>query len=397
MNQNNSITYLVGQEIGTTRPLEPYDDLVCEFLSDLSKELRQGDEVSTYPDIMAFSFWCRKANISKLRKEYENSGDVRLGQGVVFHIAPSNVPVNFAFSFVFGLLSGNANIVRVPSKWFPQVDIICATIQSIFARDNYRELGEMNAIVSYEQNDTITGALSATCNARVIWGGDITIRNVRKLMIPERSIDIAFSDRYSICVIDVPTVISLDEVGLAKLAQQFFNDTYLMDQNACSSPHLIVWKGDNRIDVKELFWEALYHIVSEKYELAEVSAVDKYTMLCHNAIEVDNIKSFSQHGNFIYRIDIDRVPDDVDDLRGKCGHFYEHSTDDINDIASIVNTKYQTLTYFGIDKSELLSFVVDNRLSGIDRIVPVGQALDIGVIWDGFDIVRSLSRVITVN
>ena len=55
------------------------------------------------------------------------------------------------------------------------------------------------------------------------------------------------------------------------------------------------------------------------------------------------------------------------------------------------------MTYFGADKSQLLDFVVKNRLLGIDRIVPVGKALDIDVIWDGYDIVRSLSRIIDVK
>ena len=91
------------------------------------------------------------------------------------------------------------------------------------------------------------------------------------------------------------------------------------------------------------------------------------------------------------------IPDDIDTLRGKFGYFYEYNIDDINSITHIINTKYQTFTYFGVDKSELLNFVVKNRLSGIDRIVPVGKALDMGVVWDGYDIVRSLSRIIEVK
>ena len=89
--------------------------------------------------------------------------------------------------------------------------------------------------------------------------------------------------------------------------------------------------------------------------------------------------------------------DNIDSLRGKFGYFFEHNTDDINKIAHIINTKYQTLTYFGLDKSYLLDFVIRNRLSGIDRIVPVGKALDMDVMWDGYDIVRSLSRIIDVK
>ena len=396
MNQYDNVTYLAGERILVTRPFVPYDGMLCEFLNELSVKLRSGSESSVYPDIMAFAFWCRKANIAKLKTDFKN-GETRLGLGVVFHITPSNVPVNFAFSFVFGLLSGNANIVRVPSKPFPQIGIICAAIDQLFAAEKYKEIKAMTAFVRYEQNDEITGMFSANCNARMIWGGDVTIKNIRKLAVPERCVDIAFSDRYSLCVIDASSVIKLNEAELVRLSERFYNDTYLMDQNACSSPHLIVWQGDEREAAKERFWTAVYNTVSEKYLLADVNAVNKYFMLCQNAIELNNISSFEKHGNYVYRITLDKVVDSIDSLRGKFGYFYEYDTDNINSIANIVNTKYQTLSYFGIDKSKLLDFVVKNRLLGIDRIVPVGKTLDMDIIWDGYDIVRSLSRNIEVK
>lgn len=396
MKQYDNVTYLAGDRIVATRPFAPYDELLCEFLNDLSVELRSCGESAAYPDIMTFAFWCRKANIAKLKADFED-GKPRLGLGLVFHITPSNVPINFALSFVFGLLSGNANIVRVPSKPFPQIGIICAAIDRLFDSGKYSEIKTMTAIVKYEQNDKITGSFSADCNARIIWGGDVAIRSIRKLLIPERCVDIAFSDRYSFCVIDAPSVIKLDEAELIRLSERFYNDTYLMDQNACSSPHLIVWQGEEKEAAKERFWTAVYHTVSEKYQLAPVNAMDKYTLLCRNAIELNNISSFKKHGNYVYRVAIDSLPDNMDNLRGRFGYFYEYDTDDINSIAHIINNKYQTLTYFGVDKSELLGFVVKNRLSGIDRILPVGRALDIDVIWDGYDIVKSLSRIIDVK
>jgi len=394
--QRNNVTFLIGNETISIRPLTPYDALLCEFLNDLSSELRSSKEATEYPDVMAFAFWCRKANITKLKADFED-GKARLGLGLVFHIAPSNVPVNFAFSFVFGLLSGSANIVRVPSRAFRQVDIICKAITRLFDYDKYSQIKVMTTFVKYEQNDEITGMFSANCSARVIWGGDTAIRNIRKLPIPERSVEIAFSDRYSFCVIDAPSVIKLDEAGLKRLAESFYNDTYLMDQNACSSPHLIVWQGGEKEAGKEKFWMAVCRTALKKYKLTAINAVDKYTMFCHNAIEFDNISSFKKHSNHIYRIAIDSLPDNMDALRGKCGYFYEYDTDDINNIVHIINAKYQTLTYFGVDKTQLLDFVVKNHLLGIDRIVPVGSALDIGVIWDGYDIVKSLSRIIDVK
>ena len=396
MNQFDNVTYLVGDRIIASRPFPPFNELLCEFINDLSTELRLCEESSDYSDVMALAFWCRKANISKLKSEYYN-GETRLGLGVVFHITPSNVPVNFAFSFVFGLLSGNANIVRVPSKPFPQTVLICAAINRLFVSNKYKEIKAMTAFVRYEQNDEITGMFSKNCNARIIWGGDVAIKNIRKLAIPEHCVEIAFSDRYSLCVIDGPSVMELDETELIGLSERFYNDTYLMDQNACSSPHLIVWLGVEKENAKEKFWKAVYNTVCEKYQLAAVSAVDKYTMLCQNAIELNNISSFKKHGNYVYRIAVDRVHDNIDCLRGKFGYFFEYNTDDINSLAHFINNKYQTLTYFGFDKSELLNFVVKNRLSGIDRIVPIGKALDMNIIWDGYDLMRSLSRIIEVK
>ena len=69
MNQYDNVTFLVGDRNVEILPFPPYDDLLCDFLNDLSGELRSIKEISDYPDIMAFSFWCRKSNIYKLKKK----------------------------------------------------------------------------------------------------------------------------------------------------------------------------------------------------------------------------------------------------------------------------------------------------------------------------------------
>ena len=394
------IEYLVGTGDGPINglPLRPYDELVCEWLHTLSNELMSDAQAKQYADVISFAYWCRKANIERLKEQF-NYGDVRLGVGMVFHVTPSNVPINFAFSYAFSLLAGNANIVRVPSKAFAQTDIVCAAINRLLGDTKYRRIAEMTVFVKYDQNDSITGAFSSECNARIIWGGDEAIASIRKLPIPERSIEIAFADRYSLCVLDPGAIIEADDTEIQRLAESFYNDTYLMDQNACSSPHLIVWLGDGMktAGAKQRFWDAVYEVTASRYKLQPVNAVDKYMMLCQNAIELSNMTRIEKHGNYVYRVTIDTLPDDMDRLRGRFGYFYEYDTDDIHSLAHIVNTKYQTLTYFGVDSAELVGFVVENGLTGIDRIVPVGKALDMDVIWDGYDIVRTLSRIIDVR
>ena len=393
---NPNLEYLAGKNIKSFRPFAPFDSILCDFLQDTSSELINRPESRKYPDIMAFAFWCRKANINKIKKLFED-GSIRLGLGLVFHITPSNVPVNFAFSFAFGLLSGNANIVRAPSKPFTQVDVISEVIKTLLFQEKYAEINSMNAIVNYTEKDEITASISAISNARLIWGGNETIRNIRGLPTPERCVDIAFSDRYSFCVIESEAVLALEEVELRQLAEKFYNDSYLMDQNACSSPHLVVWLGESSEMARERFWSAVYQLVCKKYDLPPVHVVDKFTSLCQSAIDFEQIKCITRHEIFIYRILMETLPETLDTFRGKFGYFYEFDAEDINQISHIVNKSFQTLTYFGVNKSYLTDFVVQNRLFGIDNITPIGSALDIGVIWDGYDIIRSLSRTVNVR
>jgi len=396
MSSDKKILYLVGQENIHKKPLPPFDNTICEFLNDLSSKIDKSKEILNYPDLKSFSFWCRKANIAKYKKDFED-GKVRMGLGLAFHITPSNVPTNFAYSFVFGLLAGNANIVRVPSTNHPQVDIICNTIKSLLNIKKYSKIKKMNTFIKYEKNDEITEKFSSICDARIIWGGDTSIREIRKFPIPERSIEINFADKYSFCVLNSNSLKKLKKKELKNLAEKFFNDAYLLDQNACSSPHLVVWLGKSNEKIKKVFWNEVHETVKKKYELAPINIVKKYNNLLKDVIETDNIKDVKRYGNDLYRICVQKIKSDIEKRRGAFGTFYEYECRKIDDISKIVSSKFQTLTYFGIEKSKILDFVVNNRLTGIDRIVPVGRALDIDVIWDGFDIEKNLSRIIDVK
>ena len=192
-------------------------------------------------------------------------------------------------------------------------------------------------------------------------------------------------------------IIKLTEDELIRLSEKFYNDTYLMDQNACSSPHLIVWLGKKKQKAKNQFWESLDAYVRKNYNLPSVSAVDKYNRFCQNAIDINIPFELIQHGNHIYRIVLDKLPEDIHSFRGNCGYFFEYDAKKLSEIIHIISNKYQTLTYFGLDKLSLKNFVIDNKLNGIDRIVPIGQALDISLTWDGFGIIESLSRIVDYN
>jgi hypothetical protein len=396
----DKIDVLVGNlsNLENTRPVKPFFEDVIRFLEELSCEILLDKEAKLFSDVISFGFWCRKSNLIKISEEYKNINN-RIGLGVVFHIAPSNVPVNFAFSYVFSILAGNSNIVRVPSKNFKQIEIICRIINKILFQIKYKSIFEKTLFVRYLQDNEVTSYLSSKCNARIIWGGDFTVNAIREIPIPSRSIDISFSDRYSFSIINPISIGELSEINLNRLAENFYNDTYLMDQNACSSPHLIVWKVPKNINTenqKERFWNAIRGIAEKKYDLQPVNAIDKFTSICKDALS-NNFISTNLQSNFLYQVKIDNVPEKVTNLNEKYGYFYEFAIEDIKELAKIVETKIQTITYFGIQKNEILNFIIDEGLIGVDRIVPIGTALDIGIYWDGYDLIRTLSRNILVN
>lgn len=396
--KSDKVSYIIGKEPVVVRPIEPYSDIVCDFLDVLSKKLMADKVAKTYSDIVSLAFWCRKSNITKLKCNFTDD-NIRIGRGVIFHITPSNVPVNFAFSYFFGLLSGNANIVRIPSKPFNQVEIICKAIKELLEQKEYEQIKNMTSFISYSKDDEVTSYFSSICDARIIWGGDEAIKNIRKFSIKERCVEIVFPDRYSICFIDSESIVNLSDKELESLGEKFYNDTYLMDQNACSTPHLICWFGDNDLrkkEAKDRFWNSIYKI-SKKYDLTQIKAVDKYTQLCNIAIRSANIKEIDKYDNLLYVIDIINLPDDINNLRGKFGVFYQYNVERLEHLAKYVDSKMQTVTYFGMNKDKLVEFILNNNLQGIDRIVPIGSALDIGVIWDGYDIIGSLSRIIYIN
>ena len=398
MSKFNNITYLVGSENFETKPFKPYNKVTCEFLIEFSKKLNLHKDINKISDLKALAFWCRKKNIVNLTKK-GLSEEERVGQGLIFHITPSNIATNFIYSLFFGLLTGNSNVVKISSKKTIQSEIICKCLNQILSKKKFKKLKRRVVIVRYENNDNYTKNFSHKCDLRIIWGGDNSIKSIRKFELKPSSTDITFSDRSSICVINSNSLIKLDSFNLSILVEKFYNDTYLVDQNACSSPHIIFWQGSrdkNKIAQKK-FWDKLYFLVKKKYNLEENSAIDKYTILCKKINLLKNNCKFIEYENLIYILKIKKLINNLDDLRGKWGLFFEYETNDLNKISDFLNKKFQTLTYFGLHKEICKKIIIGNLTNGIDRIVPIGQALDISFNWDGYDLNKSLTRIIEIK
>ena len=367
-----------------------------EFLNDLSNLIFADKRAKNFPDIISFAFWIRRSNLSIIEKKIVNT-DLRIGLGLLFHITPTNVPINFCYSFVFGLLTGNSNIIKVPTIEFPQIKIICSNINKLFKLNKYIELKKRNLFIRYKsENHEISQFLSKNSDGRVIWGGDKSIFNIKKYETKVDNIDLVFKNKYSFCIINAIEILKLNE--LDRLLKLFYDDTYTLDQNACSSPHLIIWKG-KKIDVinaKKIFWKKFNELADKKYLIDKKNSVDKYLKFCSDAINLNYLDTYVEYNNIVNRLELKKLPNEISSLKGLFGYFYEFRCFKLNEINKIIDSKIQTITYFGFKKKELIKFFHEVSGNGVNRIVPIGKALDMGFTWDGYNIEKKLTKVIDI-
>ena len=403
MPQNSDILSRVSFLAGSPELLEqakhaparaPFDDPVIAFLGDVSRILLNCREAKAFSDVITFAFWIRKASVLALKNRFageENGKHIRLGKGLAFHIAPSNVPVNFAYSLVTGLLTGNANVVRIPSKDFPQVDLIVKAIKS--ALEENEEIRPYVSLVRYERDKEINDLFSSIADVRLIWGGDQTISELRKSPVPSRTTDITFADRYSIAVIDSDSYMSVPDKS--RVAEDFYNDTYFSDQNACTSPRIVVWTGTRIKEAQAAFWDEEHKVVERKYSLQAIQGVNKLTS-SYLAVVKNPGMIIEQHtDNLIIRAHVPELSDSLMEYRENSGFFYEYDCENILDLVKICDDKKcQTVAYLG--SPEMLQPLLNSGVKGIDRVVPIGKTMDFDLIWDGYDLMTCLTRIISV-
>lgn len=387
-------------------PLKPFATETLGFINALSDRLVRTPALKGSPELVALGFWMRAANLARLRSQFEKSAAQTLFQprGTVFHIAPANVDSIFIYSWFLSMICGNKNIVRLSSRGSPQLDLLIGWLADLLAQDEWRPVAQRVLLVRYDHDAEVTTHFSSLCDVRVIWGGDATVSEVRRLPLPPTASEIAFANKFSIAIVyaknwnDAAGSKKQDWVG------RFFNDAYWFGQMACSSPRLVVWHGDRRSveSAQQDFWSRMSALLRQREtDLMPVDYVNKMVASDMAALRLPTAVIHDGEHNDISRVEVDRhyVKRLIDaDLHCGAGLFYETSIDALDDLLPILDRRIQTVTYAGYDDAvELRNFVASRTLRGIDRVVPFGQALEFSPLWDGFDLFRVFLRQVTVN
>lgn len=394
--KQNKLKFYLGdirdcERIKQQRPQEPFSEDAVDFLAALSERLREGSDLRQMPDAAAFAFWCRRAHLEQMRSEYAADEKLRLGRGVSLHFAPSNMEVLFAFSMSAGLLAGNSAIVRLPRRESVQERVIVAALESLLETDFPEFLGRI-LLCRYGHDREITEWLSSLCDVRVIWGSDTSVREIRSVPLPARAVELPFASRGSAAVLDAESVLRAERIDL--LAADFYNDTYRNDQNACSSPQMIFWLGgrDSARAAGERFWSEMEKLLDRKqYEISACSAVQKLDGALRLAADFDGSRILHRK-NRIIRVQVPEFDRRMWEYTVPGGFFIESGGEELDGLRRICTGHCQTICVYGVKPQKLAQRIPIWQVTGADRIVPVGRALDFTLIWDGFDLIESMSR-----
>ncbi|WP_419813553.1 acyl-CoA reductase [Bacterioplanoides sp.] len=364
------------------------DPLRLGFLSEVSRTVLKSKKAKAYPDLITFAYYCRERSIKSKLDSFPFVADKR-GWGAVVHIAPANVPINFAFSFLFGFLSGNSNIVRLPSKRWPQVELLLDIISDVVKKPDYQGLSNSFRFIRTEHDSQWLVDAIRDCDGLIVWGGDSTVSQFKALAKKPRCIEMYFPNRVSSLIVHANSVLQADSAALARYVDSFYNDTYIVDQNACSSPSKVLWVGEREEveEARKLFWECIGNKLNEKeYALDPVARIDRYLDVMENVAARNTVVSLSQ-----WSTDLWTEEDGAHTGNYRFGNFHEFVAGDINDAIGYLDKDEQTLTYIGFSPYMILeAFQGTGKL--VDRIVPVGRALEMQFSWDGVNLLERFSR-----
>lgn len=376
-----------------------FDERSILFIQNFSSMLLKYPGINKYPDLVALAYWFRRSNLHKLKESYHISNDfIRLGRGISLHIAPSNVDTIFVYSFFLSLLAGNSSFIRVSQNESPELNIIIKIFHDIYNSDESETAGRF-VICTYPHENEATQLLSNNCELRLIWGGDETVQTITNIPLKPTALELKFPNRSSFSAIKLEAIEVMSDEDLAKLCARFYSDIQLFGQQACSSPLALYFVGpSSKKHHAERFW-ALFNKAAKSHNISSSEVMNRFVSAANLAItsQIKKSRSSFDSSNVVILDGQFSSKSSFREEHAGNGLLVQYYIDELFNLTEYIETKDQTLSIFGFNHKEVESFLYSLTNRGIDRVVPIGQALDFSHIWDGVDLLDVMSRKIDVS
>ena len=371
------------------------DPRVVDFLSRFARKLLAPAVARKHPELGSLGYFLRPAELARAVTRMRREDALVFPRGNVFHVPPANVDTIFVYSWALSALAGNHNVVRVSERSANAADTVLEALNATLA-DADPVIGRTQRMVTYGRDDAVTGALSAWCDLRVIWGGDAAVSAIRRFPLRPAGRDLTFPDRTSWAALSVPGWRAADQAARRAAVTGFANDAYWFDQAACSSPRTVFLVGADPDGVAEEFLAVLAEVVDHRGWLVDASMAVEKRVNAYGLAATGAATALLFPANEITALTLSSVEAAPRRWIG-AGAFPFASVGSLLELVPAMNRQDQTFSHFGFAPAELRAFAEALGGRGVDRIVPFGQALTFSSIWDGYDLPSEFTRLTTLQ
>ena len=389
--------------------LPPFAPETLAFLIALRRRLIESPAARLQPDLQARAFWLRPAALAQLAKRFQAGvpgGTLAVPRGLVLHVPPANVDTMFVYSWVPALLTGNRNLIRLSERTpGPAALILLDSLSALLATPEAASVAAATALIRYPRDEAITAAFSKAADVRMLWGGDTTVTTLRALPTAPHTLDLTFPDRTSWAAIAAESYLALASEQRHRLAEAFCNDLFWFDQQACASPRLLFWCGEEQkvaAAAADLHPRLAACAALGFPEPGPAARLERLAAWHRAALDLP-VEHIAHHGE---RLTVIRLASSAVSMMSSdalittgtgIGLLLEARLDRLTDSLPWVTRRVQTLAHFGFAPQTLADFAQALNGRGIDRLAPLGQALTFAAIWDGTDLPRALTRLVTLT
>jgi hypothetical protein len=371
------------------------DPRMLDFFDALGRRMLRPDVVREHPELGQLGMFLRRNSLAqRVSGSAAPHGYRRVPRGLALHIPPANVAPLLCYSWALSAVTGNANVVRVSGRPSPVITTILRLVAEVPAPP---VISETQRLVAYPHDDGITAAFSAACRLRVLWGGDATVSALRGLPLPPGATEVTFPDRSSFTVVCASAWLSASPADRLTTVRRFYRDAYWYDGAACSSPRTVCWVGPETVaaQAREGFLGMLAaEVVARSPEVDAATSVEQRVRTYGLAL-TGAARSLRFPGPALGTVEL-TGPERMPDGWLGTGTFAHCTVPTLSGVVPAVGYRHQTVTYFGFSAGELSAFADEVAVRGVDRVVPVGEALLFDSTWDGYDLPQAFSRTVRV-
>lgn len=374
--------------------LRPFDPTAVAFVQAFAGRILQLPNLREFPELATLAHWFRPAALNRLAGRLQATADgLTRARGLVFHMAPANVDVLFAYAWLLSILCGNANVARLSQKPGAQRAAMLKVLADMHVTGEHDGVLQRQLLLTYPHDDPATTLFSRRCHARIVWGGDHTVARIRAVPLAPLAVERVFSDRFGVAVFAAASFMRATEDELVDLARRFCDDTLWFDQQACSSPRTVYWVGSAAevAQARVRFWPCVRQAATRRPDhVAAMMAriADAHLMAAHG----HRLQLASEWHHYPLCLSAPVADGALRELQSGHGLLVEVALSELHELASQLDDRDQTLVQHGFDSPGLRALLeaINNR--AIDRVVPLGRALDFHHVWDGGDLFDVLTR-----